>query len=137
MDMRTARRGRNSGISVTGKDGCRQTGEDSFSAVLRRLMKARRMSAPRLADRSWLDSAYVWRLTKEEADILNIRVTDGRIRQPTRDAVIKLGLGLGLAFSRRGVEANHGRIYTRNLPDVGCVFTIDLPRCSVPALAIG
>lgn len=46
---------------MTGKDGCRQTGEDSFSAVLRRLMKARRMSAPRLADRSWLDSAYVWR----------------------------------------------------------------------------
>jgi hypothetical protein len=28
---------------------------------------------------------------------LNRRVTDGRIRQPTRDAVIKLGLGLGLA----------------------------------------
>jgi signal transduction histidine kinase len=49
----------------------------------------------------------------------------------------RTGLGLGLAFSRRGVEANHGRIYTRNLPDVGCVFTVDLPRCSVPALAIG
>ena len=97
MDMQTARRGRRSGISVTGKDGCRPTGEDSFSAVLRRLMKARRMSAPRLADRSWLDSAYVWRLTREEADILNRRVTDGRIRHPTRDAVIKLGLGLALA----------------------------------------
>jgi hypothetical protein len=60
-------------------------------------MKARRMSAPRLADRSWLDSAYVWRLTREEADILNRRVTDGRIRHPTHDAVIKLGVGLGLA----------------------------------------
>jgi hypothetical protein len=32
---------------VTGKDGCRPTGEDSFSALLRRLMKVRRMSAPR------------------------------------------------------------------------------------------
>ena len=38
------------------------------------------------------------------------------------------GSGLGLAFSRWGVEANDGRIYARNLPDQGCVFTIDLPR---------
>lgn len=47
----------------------------------------------------------------------------------------RTGLGLGLAFSRWGVEANHGRIYGRSLPDVGCVFTIDFPRCPVPALA--
>ncbi len=46
------------------------------------------------------------------------------------------GLGLGLAFSRWAVEASHGRIYARNLPDVGCVFTIDLPRIPVSALAI-
>jgi signal transduction histidine kinase len=48
----------------------------------------------------------------------------------------RTGLGLGLAFSRWATEANHGRIYARNLPDVGCVFTIDLPRCAVPALTI-
>ena len=47
----------------------------------------------------------------------------------------RTGLGLGLAFSRWGVEANHGRIYTRNLPDVGCIFTVDLPRVPVRALA--
>jgi signal transduction histidine kinase len=41
------------------------------------------------------------------------------------------GLGLGLAFSRWAIEANHGRIYARNA-DKGCVFTIDLPRVSVP-----
>jgi len=40
----------------------------------------------------------------------------------------RTGIGLGLAFSRWAVEANHGRIYARNLPMVGCVFTIDLPR---------
>jgi hypothetical protein len=45
------------------------------------------------------------------------------------------GLGLGLAFSRWGVEANNGRIYARNLPDKGCVFTVDLPRLPVPAVA--
>ena len=48
----------------------------------------------------------------------------------------RTGLGLGLAFSRWAVEANHGRIYARNLPQVGCVFTLDLARCAAPALAI-
>ena len=43
----------------------------------------------------------------------------------------RTGLGLGLAFSRWGVEANNGRIYARNLPDQGCVFTVDLPRLAV------
>ena len=45
------------------------------------------------------------------------------------------GLGLGLAFSRRAVEANNGRIYAHNLPAKGCVFTIDLPRIPTPAIA--
>jgi signal transduction histidine kinase len=48
----------------------------------------------------------------------------------------RTGLGLGLAFSRWGVEANNGRIYARNLPDKGCVFTVDLPRLPVPAVAM-
>jgi signal transduction histidine kinase len=46
----------------------------------------------------------------------------------------RTGLGLGLAFSRWGAEANNGRIYTRNLPERGCVFTIDLPRLSDPTV---
>lgn len=46
------------------------------------------------------------------------------------------GLGLGLAFSRWGVEANHGHIYARDLPEHGCVFTIDLPRLHDPAAAL-
>lgn len=48
----------------------------------------------------------------------------------------RTGMGLGLAFSRWGAEANDGRIYARNLPDSGCVFTIDLPRLPVPAVAV-
>ena len=47
----------------------------------------------------------------------------------------RTGLGLGLAFSRSGVEANGGRIHARNLPDKGCVFTVDLPRLPVAAVA--
>jgi len=38
------------------------------------------------------------------------------------------GLGLGLAISRRGVEANGGELRVRDLPGVGCVFTVDLPQ---------
>ena len=45
------------------------------------------------------------------------------------------GLGIGLTFSRWGAEANAGRLYARNLPGRGCIFTLDLPRSSVQATA--
>jgi signal transduction histidine kinase len=48
---------------------------------------------------------------------------------------VKTELGLGLAFSRWGVEQDRGRIYARNLPEKGCVFTIDLPRIEDAATA--
>jgi signal transduction histidine kinase len=48
----------------------------------------------------------------------------------------RTGLGLGLAFSRWATEANDGHISARNLPGAGCIFTVDLPRCPAPALAL-
>jgi signal transduction histidine kinase len=42
------------------------------------------------------------------------------------------GVGLGLAISRRGVEANGGHLGVRNLPGTGCVFTIELPGVEGP-----
>ncbi|MGJ7510289.1 sensor histidine kinase [Variovorax sp. GT1P44] len=39
----------------------------------------------------------------------------------------KSGLGLGLSIARRHVEADGGVLSVRDLPGVGCVFTIDLP----------
>jgi signal transduction histidine kinase len=42
------------------------------------------------------------------------------------------GLGLGLDISRRSVEANGGVLTVRDLPGVGCIFTIDLPRRAIP-----
>jgi signal transduction histidine kinase len=48
----------------------------------------------------------------------------------------RTGMGLGLAFSRWGVHANNGRLYARNLPGKGCVFTIDLPRVAAPAIVM-
>ncbi len=44
----------------------------------------------------------------------------------------KSGLGLGLSISRNSVEANDGILSVRNIPGSGCVFTIDLPRRSLP-----
>src|SRR5450631_565090 len=48
--------------------------------------------------------------------------------------VDRTGLGLGLSISRRSVEANAGILGVRDVPGVGCVFTIDLPRHAMPAL---
>ena len=39
----------------------------------------------------------------------------------------RTGVGLGLGITRHGVEVNGGTLSVRNLPDRGCVFTIDLP----------
>jgi signal transduction histidine kinase len=41
------------------------------------------------------------------------------------------GLGLGLGISRRGVVANGGKLYVRDLPGKGCLFTIELPNPAV------
>jgi signal transduction histidine kinase len=45
----------------------------------------------------------------------------------------RTGLGIGLTFSRWGAEVNGGRLYARNLPGKGCVFTVDLPRAAAEA----
>jgi signal transduction histidine kinase len=44
----------------------------------------------------------------------------------------KSGVGLGLAIARRSTEVNNGVLSVRNIPGSGCIFTIDLPRHSLP-----
>jgi len=39
-----------------------------------------------------------------------------------------VGLGLGLSVSRRSIAASGGHIRVRDVPGIGCIFTIDLPR---------
>lgn len=46
--------------------------------------------------------------------------------------VDRSGLGLGLSISRRSVEAYDGVLSVRDVPGTGCVFTINLPRYSMP-----
>ena len=40
----------------------------------------------------------------------------------------KSGLGLGLSICKRSVEANHGTLSARDLPGLGSVFSINLPK---------
>ena len=47
----------------------------------------------------------------------------------------RTGLELGLAFSRWGAYANNGELHARNLPGKGCIFTVDLPKYPVAAVA--
>jgi signal transduction histidine kinase len=44
----------------------------------------------------------------------------------------KSGLGLGLAISRQSVVASNGTLTVRDVPGIGCVFTINLPRHVIP-----
>ncbi|MCE9657254.1 MAG: HAMP domain-containing histidine kinase [Burkholderiales bacterium] len=43
------------------------------------------------------------------------------------------GLGLGLSIARSSVEADAGTLGVRDVPGIGCVFTISLPRMTSPA----
>ena len=38
------------------------------------------------------------------------------------------GLGSGLSIAWRCVESNNGVLSVRDVPDIGCLFTINLPR---------
>jgi signal transduction histidine kinase len=40
----------------------------------------------------------------------------------------RTGLGLGLSIAKKGVEASGGLLSVENVPGVGCIFRISLPR---------
>jgi signal transduction histidine kinase len=42
--------------------------------------------------------------------------------------VAQTGLGLGLSISRRSIQAIGGQLRVRDMPGVGCVFTVELSR---------
>jgi signal transduction histidine kinase len=60
---------------------------------------------------------------------------EGLFRPYEQRGADRTGLGLGLAISRRAVEANGGEIHVRDLPGRGCVFTIQLPRAPAASVA--
>jgi signal transduction histidine kinase len=48
-----------------------------------------------------------------------------RFAQRGRD---RTGLGIGLSICRKSVERDGGEVRVRDMPGIGCVFVIDLPR---------
>ena len=64
---------------------------------------------------------------EDECGGLVVGKTEEMFRPFEHSGAERAGLGLGLAISRRGVEANGGELRVRDLPGVGCVFTVDLP----------
>jgi signal transduction histidine kinase len=57
------------------------------------------------------------------------------LRPFAQRGIDRSGLGLGLEICRRSVEANHGTVRVRDLPGIGCVFTIALPHYAEAAIA--
>jgi hypothetical protein len=73
---------------------------------------------------------------QDECGGLPVGEVDDLFRPFEQRGANRTGLGLGLSFSRWGVEANHGRIYAKSLDGLGCVFTVDLPQC-LPVSSVG
>ena len=98
MASEIAKRKKSGGDRYPFVSGSRLAEGETFSAVLRRLMEGQRLSISSLARHSWLDIAYVWRLVRDEKDLLNPQPGGPRARHPSRDAVIRLGLALRLGI---------------------------------------
>jgi signal transduction histidine kinase len=71
---------------------------------------------------------------EDECGGLGPRKLEELFRPFEQRAARSAGLGLGLSISRRSIDAMGGQIRVRDLPGVGCIFTIDLPRVTAPAV---
>ena len=82
---------------------------------------------------------HVWLRTRVTDDVVSFDIEDecgglrvgqaDRLFQPFHQASVdRTGLGLGLSISRKAVNADGGEIRVRNLPNKGCIFTVELPR---------
>ena len=74
------------------------------------------------------DSERVLLEVEDECGGLPVENADDLFRPFEQRGADRTGAGLGLPFSRWAAEAHNGRLYTRNLPGRGCIFTLDLPR---------
>ena len=73
------------------------------------------------------DPARVRIEIEDECGGLPPAFVDAPFKPYLQRAADRSGLGLGLLIARQGVEASGGKLSVRDLPGVGCVFTIDLP----------
>lgn len=76
--------------------------EESFSALLRRVLANSGLSLRQAAHRSWLDHSYLSRLVRQDWDPLNAPsfAPPDRIRHPSRDVVLRLAIGMSLSVDQ-------------------------------------
>jgi signal transduction histidine kinase len=130
------------GLSVAPIDGEVEVEADRqvLSAVVMNLLQnafkfTRRQSVVRLEVHASAERVLIE--IHDECGGLPGGTADGLFRPGEQRGADRTGVGLGLAYSRWAVEANHGRVYARNVPEKGCVFTIDLPRMQPAAPPAG
>jgi signal transduction histidine kinase len=80
-----------------------------------------RLNAYAAADRIRID-------VEDHCGGLPPRAAEEMFKPFTQSGEDRSGMGLGLAICQRSVEANNGILRVRDIPNSGCVFTIDLPR---------
>lgn len=69
---------------------------------------------------------------KDHCGGLGIGVAESMFLPFSQANINRTGLGLGLTIARQNVTANGGTLTVENLPSLGCVFKISLPRHSMP-----
>jgi signal transduction histidine kinase len=79
-----------------------------------------------LADRVLID-------VKDHCGGLPVGSVEQMFRPFTQHSADKSGLGLGLSIARKSVESYGGTLSVSDVPGVGCIFTVSLPRYAMPA----
>lgn len=69
---------------------------------------------------------------KDHCGGLAIGVADTIFLPFSQAGTNRTGIGLGLTIAKRTVSTNEGTLTVNNVPGVGCVFTISLPRHCMP-----
>ena len=101
-------------------------------AVINLLQNAFKFTRPEghVSLTSFLNGDRVLIAVEDECGGLPPGQADELFRPFEQRSASRTGLGIGLSISRRSVDAIGGELRVRDLPGIGCVFTIDLPRAA-------
>ncbi|HET9795975.1 MAG TPA: HAMP domain-containing sensor histidine kinase [Thermoanaerobaculia bacterium] len=108
-------------------NGDRQILESIVGNLVQNALKFTRPNGSVLL-RSWADDGHVQIAVEDECGGLPPGDPNTLFLPFERRGRNRTGLGLGLAISKRGAEANGGTLQVRDLPGKGCIFTVELPR---------